>query len=82
MAVTIKDIAKRSGKSITTVSRALADYDDVSPATREMIRKLADEIGYIPNFTAQHLQKQKSDILGLILPTTSPRFSDPFLANF
>ena len=37
MAVTIKDIAKRSGKSITTVSRALADYDDVSPATREMI---------------------------------------------
>lgn len=82
MATTIKDIAKKVGRSITTVSRALADYEDVSPQTREMIRKVADEMGYIPNFTAQHLQKQKSDILGLILPTTSPRFSDPFFSEF
>ena len=82
MATTIKDIAKKVGRSITTVSRALADYEDVSPQTREMIRRVADEMGYIPNFTAQHLQKQKSDILGLILPTTSPRFSDPFFSEF
>lgn len=82
MAVTIKDIARKVGKSITTVSRALADYDDVSPATRTRVRHVAQEMGYVPNFTAQHLQKQQSDTLGLILPTYGPRFSDPFFSEF
>ena len=35
MTVTIKDIARETGKSITTVSRALNDYDDVSAKTKE-----------------------------------------------
>jgi len=82
LSTTIKDIAEKVGRSITTVSRALADYDDVSPRTRELVRRVANEMGYIPNFTAQHLQKQQSDILGLILPTYSPRFSDPFFSEF
>ena len=82
MAITIKDIARKVGKSITTVSRALADYDDVSPATRANVRRVAEEMGYFPNFTAQHLQKQQSDTLGLILPTYGPRFSDPFFSEF
>jgi hypothetical protein len=40
MAVTIKDIANKVGKSVTTVSRALAGYDDVSPETRKRVWKL------------------------------------------
>jgi LacI family transcriptional regulator len=80
--VTIKDIAKRVGKSITTVSRALHDYDDVSEETKALVRQVADEIGYTPNTLAQRLQKKHADTIGLILPTFSPRFSDPFFSEF
>ena len=82
MAVTLKDIAKRVNKSVTTVSRALADYDDVSPETREQVRKVAAEMGYSPSSFAQRLQKQRSETIGLVLPTYGPRFSDPFFSEF
>lgn len=82
MPATIKDIARKIGKSTTTVSRALHDYDDISPETKQLVRKVAAELGYIPNTLAQRLQKQQSDTLALILPTYGPRFSDPFFSEF
>lgn len=82
MAITIKDIAKRVGRSVTTVSRALNDYDDVSPNTKEIVRRTANEMGYTPNILAQRLQKQRSDTIGFVIPTYGPRFSDPFFSEF
>ncbi|MBT3391995.1 MAG: LacI family DNA-binding transcriptional regulator [Chloroflexi bacterium] len=82
MPITLKDLAEKVGKSVTTVSRALHDYDDVSPETKELVRRTADEMGYIPNIMAQRLQKQRTDTLGFILPTFGPRFSDPFFSEF
>ena len=82
MSATLKEIARRTGKSITTVSRALADYGDVSPETKALVRRVADELGYTPNLLAQRLQKRRSDTIGLILPTFGPRFSDPFFSEF
>lgn len=82
MSATLKEIARRTGKSITTVSRALADYDDVSAETKALVRRVADELGYTPNLLAQRLQKRRSDTIGLILPTFGPRFSDPFFSEF
>ncbi len=82
MPVTLKDIAKKIGRSVTTVSRALHDYDDVSSETKALVRKVAAEMGYAPSSFAQRLQKQKSDTIGLILPTYGPRFSDPFFSEF
>ena len=81
MGVTLKDIAKETGKSITTVSRALNDYDEVSSATKELVRRVASELGYTPNIFAQRLQKQNTDTIGLIIPTFGPRFSDPFFSE-
>ena len=81
MAVTIKDIAKKVGLSVTTVSRALNDFDDVSQETKVLIRQTADELGYIPNSLAQRFQKKRTDTIGLILPTFGPRFSDPFFSE-
>ena len=81
MAVTLKDIAKRVGKSVTTVSRALHDYDDVSPETKELVRQAAAEMGYKPNILAQRLQKRSADTIGLIIPTFGPRFSDPYFSE-
>lgn len=82
MAVTLKEIAERVGKSVTTVSRALAGYADVSEATRQQVKQVALELGYEPNVTAQQLQKRRTDTLALILPTFGPRFSDPFFSEF
>ena len=82
MTVTLKDIAQRVGKSVTTVSRALHDYDDVSPKTKAEVRSIADELGYMPNIQAQRLQKQRTDTIGFIMPTFGPRFSDPFFSEF
>jgi len=81
MGVTLKDIAKATGKSITTVSRALNDYDEVSPVTKDLVRRVAAELGYVPNIMAQRLQKQNTDTIGLIFPTFGPRFSDPFFSE-
>ena len=81
MSVRIKDIAKRVNRSITTVSRALNGYDDVSPETKQLILDTAKEMGYSPNTYAQRLQKQQADTIGLILPTFSPRFSDPYFSE-
>lgn len=82
MPVTLRDIAKKVGKSVTTVSRALHGYDDVSPETKALVYKVATEMGYTPSSFAQRLQKQKSDTIGLVIPTFGPRFSDPFFSQF
>jgi LacI family transcriptional regulator len=82
MATTLKDIAQEVGLSITTVSRALAGYDDVAPETKRRIRQTASELGYHPNLTAQRLQKKRTDTLGFVMPTFGPRFSDPFFSEF
>ena len=82
MTVTLKDIAREVGRSVTTVSRALDDYDDVSPETRALVRRVAAEMGYTPSSLAQRLQKQQAETIGLILPTFGPRFSDPFFSEF
>jgi LacI family transcriptional regulator len=79
--VTLKDIAKRVGFSITTVSRALGGYDDVADETRHLIVQTAQEMGYRPNVMARRLQKQRTDTLGFVIPTFGPRFSDPFFSE-
>ena len=82
MSATLRDIAEQVGRSITTVSRALAGYDDVSEATRLRVRQAAHELGYEPHTAARQLQKQRTDTVGFIIPTFGPRFSDPFFSEF
>ncbi len=77
---TLKTIAAQTGFSITTVSRALAGYNDVAPSTRQIILATAEDLGYYPNLTARQLQKQRTDTVGLILPTHGPRYSDPYFS--
>lgn len=78
---TLKDIAERLGLSITTVSRALAGYDDVAESTRQRVLCAADQMGYVPDVTAQRLQKGRTDTIGFVIPTFGPRFSDPFFSE-
>ncbi|WP_410513501.1 LacI family DNA-binding transcriptional regulator [Paenibacillus sp. BR2-3] len=65
--ITIKDIAKAAGVSVTTVSRALNGYSDVNEDTRLKIRNIADQLGYSPNMAARSLISKKTKTLGLLL---------------
>lgn len=80
-AVTLKDVAAKLGLSITTVSRALAGYDDVAEATRQRVLQATAEMGYVPDATARRLQKGRTDTIGFVIPTPGPRFSDPFFSE-
>lgn len=82
MSHTIRDLAHLTNLSITTVSRALDGYDDVSNSTRERVLKAAKEIGYEPSAAARNLRRKKSDAIGYILPTSFPQFSDPYYSAF
>jgi len=67
MPVTIKDIAAELGLSVSTVSKALNDYLDVSPETRQLVKETAQRLGYQPNATARSLRRRCTDKIGLLL---------------
>jgi LacI family transcriptional regulator len=77
MKVTLKTIAHEVGLSVTTVSRALAGYDDVNEETRQRISETAQRLGYQPNLTARHLRSKFTHTLGMVIPRTA-YFSDSF----
>jgi LacI family transcriptional regulator len=77
----LKDIAQETGFSITTVSRALAGYDDVNAETRQQIMQTATQMGYQPNGVARQLRNQKTDTIGIIIPSDETRFSDDFFSE-
>ncbi len=64
--ITIKKIAQLSECSISTVSKALNDYEDISLSTKKKIINIAKSNGYIPNSTAQSLVRQKSNTIGVV----------------
>lgn len=79
--IRLKDIAERAGVSMMTVSKAMRDVKDVSPATRERIRKLAAEMGYTPDSVAQGLRNRNTRLLGLVISAvTNPIFARVMMA--
>ena len=64
--VTIKDISKRSGYSISTVSKVLNNYPDIPEHTKEIILNIIDEMKYVPNSTARSLKTARSYTIGVI----------------
>jgi len=68
MTPTISDIARMTGLSKSTVSRALNDSPLISAETKERVRKMADEQGFEPNAAAQQLSLQRSNVIALLTP--------------
>lgn len=64
--VTIKMIAKECGYSVATVSKALNDAPDISAETRDRIRKVAADMGYMPNAAARMLKTSRSYNFGVL----------------
>ncbi|CAM4368901.1 LacI family DNA-binding transcriptional regulator [Saccharibacillus endophyticus] len=65
--VSIKDIAKKAGVSISTVSYALNGSSKVTDETSSRILAIAEELNYVPNAAARTLKKRESRIIGVFL---------------
>ena len=78
--ITIRELARRSGVSVGTVSRALNGYADVRPETRERIMRLASELDYTPAAAARSLVTQRSHVIGVFMETGEghPDLQHPF----
>lgn len=82
MAVTIRDVAKAAGVSVSTVSRALNGYTDVKEETRKKIQTTAEFLGYTPNQSASNLaSKTKRNIALLISNIGDEEKMDEFSGN-
>lgn len=66
--VTIQDVAKTAGVSVSTVSRVLNGKVDVASDTQDHILAVIDELGYTSNLAARSMRSFKKGLLGLIMP--------------
>ncbi|MBQ9607327.1 MAG: LacI family DNA-binding transcriptional regulator [Lachnospiraceae bacterium] len=64
--VSMKDISKKVGVSVATVSKALNDHSDIGEATKQRVRDAAREMGYFPNASARTLKTNKSHNIGVL----------------
>jgi len=65
--ITLKDIAKKAGLSVTQVSRALNGHEDVSDQTKQRVRAIANEMGYIKNAVAHRLVTGTSNQIAFVV---------------
>jgi len=79
--LTIKRIAELAGVSKATVSRVLNGYPHISDQVREQVQKVIDETGYQPNQVARSLASDRSNIIGLVIPSGPQAvFTDPYFS--
>lgn len=79
--MTIKDIARLAGVSVSTVSRVLNDHPDVSETAKEKVLSVVNEYNYIPNNSARELSKPSSENIGIIVRGMSNPFYTKILTE-
>jgi len=66
---TLKTIADLSGLAVPTVSRALKGAPDISDKTKQRVREIAAQVGYVPNRAGVRLRTGKTNVISLVLST-------------
>ena len=74
--ITMKDLARMAGTSLSTVSRSLNDNPAISQETRERIKALARQYGFDFNMSARSLATRRNSTVGLIFPES---LDNPFV---
>lgn len=64
--VSMKDVAKRCGVSVATVSKAMNNHSDIGEETKKHIKEMAKEMGYFPNSSARALKTNRTYNLGVL----------------
>lgn len=75
--ITIKDIAKKCGVGISTVSRAINNHPDINPETRKMVMQVIEETGFIPNNSARNLKRTDAKCIAVLVKG----IGNPFFNN-
>lgn len=70
--VTIRDVAIKAGVSVSTVSRAFNNYDDINADTRQSILEIAKEMGYKPNTSQKSTDPGKYFRVGMVIENYEP----------
>mgnify|MGYP000956187358 FL=1 len=87
MCVTIRDVARKAGVSIATVSYIINDKKQVTPETKKKVLDTIKELNYLPNYNARGLAKQKTNLIGILIPywntdqQTGIMFDNPFYSE-
>ncbi len=79
--VSLKILAAHLDLTVSTVSRALNNYADISPATRERVKRAADELGYRANQNARRLSIGNPETVGYLMPRYSSSIAQPFVSQ-
>jgi len=66
--LTLKDIASALNISVTTVSKALKNYPDVSLKTKEHVKAYAEKVNFTPNSFPAYLRTHESKTIGIVIP--------------
>ncbi len=68
MPITIEQVSQKTGLSVSTVSKALNDYPDIAPETKDRVLKAARELNYHPSAAARNLRRKHTNKIGFVLP--------------
>jgi LacI family transcriptional regulator len=74
---TLSEVARQAGVGTTTVSRVINGGERVSPKTLARVRRVIEELGYMPNQAARVLKGDRTKTIGLIIPS----IADPFFSS-
>src|SRR6266508_2230602 len=77
--LTIRDVARKAGVSVATVSRYINRNATVSPEVSERLRTVMKDLKYVPHAAARHLASRKTRVIGLLLNNLHNDFFVPLL---
>lgn len=77
----IRDIAKLTGYSVSTISRVINNHPYVDDEKRKKVLEIMDELNYVPNRSAQNLSYGKTKNIGVILPFVNHDYYDQMLSG-
>ena len=80
--VTIKEIARKSGVSLATVSRVINNSRPVQSDIREKVMNVAEELGYVPNTAARALVNRRTDAIGVVVNNLHDPFFHDLIRGF
>jgi len=76
-----RDVAKKANVSFMTVSRVINGYTNVKKETREKVLKAINELGYYPNAAARALNRNKTNVIGIIVPYYEHFLASPYFVE-
>jgi len=70
--VTIRDVAKAAGVSVSTISKVMNNRDGISEATQRRVREVIDQLGYVSSVSARGLRAHHTGVIGVLISDFEP----------